>query len=94
MKTTNLEMACPWCGRNLDRVSCIDGEDVPEEGDISLCFGCGEWCVFDNGMHLRKPNDEEFEEIGTSPECMQSRWAWTEMRKQYEKDQAAKRSAH
>ena len=67
---------------------------VPEEGDVTLCFGCGEWCVFDYGMHLRKPTDKEFDEIGTDPDCMGARWAWTEAKKLQISEEEAKRRAH
>lgn len=94
MKTTKMLMLCPWCGRSMDRMSSVNADAVPEEGDVSLCFGCGEWCVVDNGMHLRKPNDKEFEEIGTDPDCMKARWAWTEVKKLQIQEEEAKRRAH
>lgn len=88
MRTTKLDMMCPWCGRQMDRVSSVNLDAVPEEGDITLCFGCGEWCVFDDGLHLRKPSDEEFDIIGSDPDMMKARWAWTETIKRMIKEKA------
>jgi len=94
MRTTEMIMRCPWCGKHLDRSSSVNCEEAPEEGDFTLCFGCGEWSVFASGMHLRKPDDEEFDEIGTDPEMMKVRWAWTEAKNQQRRDEEAKRNAH
>jgi hypothetical protein len=70
--------ACPHCGKTIDSASTPDrGSDYkPEPGDASLCFGCGEWCMFQDDLTLRKPSEEELIEIGLDPDCRRVRQAW------------------
>jgi len=72
---------CAWCGHTVDRATSKETDDPPGVGDLSLCLECGEWNVFDDGLHLRVPTDEEFDEIGTSPKCMEARAKWTEFKR-------------
>jgi hypothetical protein len=38
---------CPSCEAELDGTSSFDGEPrYPKDGDITLCFQCGDWAVF------------------------------------------------
>lgn len=70
-------MACPYCAKVLD----ADPHDrtAPGNGDITLCVGCGEWCIFTNNLTLRKPTDEEQLEIGHDPHCIIARRAWNKL---------------
>lgn len=69
---------CPFCGKVFDRVSkTYDfAEPAPVPGDYSLCFTCGEWCVFTDDLGLRKPTDAEYQEIVDDPQTAQIRQAW------------------
>lgn len=44
--------ACPECGRQLNRVTCAEGDAAPEPGDISLCAYCGALNMFSEGIKL------------------------------------------
>jgi hypothetical protein len=52
---------------------------MPSPGDLSLCFKCGEWTVFDQDLKHRKPMPDEYDEIAESEMCRQMRRAWVEM---------------
>jgi hypothetical protein len=59
-----LETVCPRCGTRMDRA--IDFEkpgDLPEAGDIALCYGCADWAVFTKDRTLRLPTVFEAAEI-------------------------------
>lgn len=49
---------------------------MPEPGDASLCFYCGEFNVFDEHLILRKPTDDELIEIGMDERAQLVRQAW------------------
>lgn len=43
---------CPWCGHRHELVSAIAAkgtitEPTAEDGDVTLCIGCGELSIFD-----------------------------------------------
>jgi hypothetical protein len=53
---------CPHCGQHHDATTHMLGSGaVPDDGDISLCFSCGAFCVFDNEAYggMRKPTKKE-----------------------------------
>lgn len=37
---------CPWCGALQDGAANMTNTDMPEEGDVGMCFECGGWCVY------------------------------------------------
>jgi hypothetical protein len=46
---------CPHCGYQMDAAAVLDGPPPqPSEGDLSVCFGCGETLRFDGKLRLRK----------------------------------------
>lgn len=56
------EYKCPGCGRVLD--ACTLPEDMdspvrPKPGDFSVCFGCGEILVFEEGGTLHQAKISE-----------------------------------
>jgi hypothetical protein len=51
-------------------------DTTPKPGDVTLCLFCGEWCVFDVHLMLRKPTDDELVEIGLDPDFRVARQAW------------------
>lgn len=80
---------CCYCGKYQPHASPAHTDEPdadPGDGDLSICIACGEWNVFE-GDHLRKPTDDEFEEIGTDVECHRVRAAWLEMDR-YRRSQA------
>ncbi len=58
METTIVEeQICPYCGHSLDVHSTAEGK--PEDGDISICFYCGEIIIFSEHLSLLKCNVNE-----------------------------------
>lgn len=84
---------CPFCRIKHEVASCIDVK-VPKDGDITLCFECGEWGVFaDNAPgKLRKPTDAEYEYIAASPMTKTAREAWVQVdkRRRQQKQKASR----
>lgn len=58
---------CPKCGIYLDGASDSHGVGAtPKPGDISICYYCGTFLVFnlvDEKLSLRKLTDEEFDAL-------------------------------
>jgi hypothetical protein len=57
---------CWNCGTEHDRVASADHNEIPtpNNGDITFCFMCGSFAIFDDAFPdaIRKPNpDENFE---------------------------------
>jgi hypothetical protein len=70
---------CPYCLKGIDAATPVDDDAaVPGPGDVTLCFECGEWCVFAEGMTLRKPTDEELTEIALARPFQIAREAWVD----------------
>jgi hypothetical protein len=69
-------VACPWCSKELDAATGVTGEGSPDMGDATLCINCGEWCIFDSDLTLRKPTDDEFVELAADKDCRRVRKAW------------------
>ena len=64
MLTTKLaSIACPFCGKPLDRAICPKEDVVPVEGDLTVCFGCGGVMVFGKELVLRPASQEELDEL-------------------------------
>lgn len=72
---------CPYCDRHMDRVQEVLGDEedhMPEDGDVTLCIGCGSFSVFDSSAKggLRKPSPTDLEEIALEPELRRVWRAW------------------
>lgn len=65
LRTADKATRCPWCDYEHQAVSSINVEELPEDGDISLCINCVEWCIFDSRVEggLRKPTYEEYDSM-------------------------------
>lgn len=61
------ENHCPYCNHLLDGISQVNGENLPEPGDASICIQCGNVSVFDDDLSLRKPLPEEESAIQEDP---------------------------
>lgn len=51
---------CPFCGYNIDQAT---GEQIPREGDVTMCFKCLNISVFDVDLKLNKLSEELFAEL-------------------------------
>ena len=64
MLTTKLiSIACPFCGKQLDRATCPKEDAAPVEGDLTVCVGCGGVMVFGKELVLRRASQEELDEL-------------------------------
>jgi hypothetical protein len=55
---------CETCLHVLDGATAIDGSEIKvKEGDVSICFYCGQISVFTKEFNLRKITDEEMKEL-------------------------------
>lgn len=71
MIKTNEKCRCLECGEQLDAATSNnepDAEVLPSEGDVSICFSCGNVAIFTDKLFLRPPNNGESREIENSPE--------------------------
>lgn len=61
---TEINLPCPGCGR-VNQVATGATGDIPEDGDVSICWGCGVIGIFagDPLSHVRHPTDEERREL-------------------------------
>lgn len=72
------KQACTACGKQLDAVSHVKGDAIPDEGDISLCLYCGHIMVFGQDLILREPTTAECSEIAGRKDILavqKARWA-------------------
>ena len=61
---------CPYCGKVNDRHSRNPGQE-PKDGDVGLCWGCGNPAVFTRvlgQLGQRLPTLVELDEIESQPE--------------------------
>jgi hypothetical protein len=63
---------CPACGHKFDRASNATGQDGPEPGDITLCFGCGVLLVFSEALEVRMPTVEEMRGFRSDERLMEA----------------------
>jgi hypothetical protein len=67
---------CPHCGKIHEAVSpAKTAHAAPIDGDVSMCFACGEWSVFERGA-LRLPNAKEQWFIATDQTCQRMSIVW------------------
>lgn len=52
---------CLACKHELNAASALDGESVPQEGDVTMCINCGYIMAFGPDQSLRKLNKQEQE---------------------------------
>jgi hypothetical protein len=63
MKTTQHKTTiCPTCSAVLDAATGA-GEDVPSEGDLSICFYCNAILVFATDLSLHPITPDQFVEL-------------------------------
>lgn len=90
MRTWNRSTTCPFCGEVMDAVSAMRKhvkQREPRQNDISFCFKCGEWAIFDLRLKggLRKPVHEEYLLILADWKMTVMRQFWLEQEKEWEK---------
>ena len=73
--TTDWPTICPSCGAKHEAITNVEARDVlPDNGDVSICFRCGEICIFDDKAYggMRKPTKKEQREIARDKESDRS----------------------
>ena len=61
MKTTRMTPAlCPWCGYTLDAAGNMK-DQIPKEGDFTVCLGCVSVLRFGPGLKLEIPSRAEID---------------------------------
>lgn len=48
----------------------FDSSLIPKKDDVTICIRCGELLVFTEGLGLRLPTEEEYQEYGTNPQII------------------------
>lgn len=62
------DIKCIACGYLLNAATSCTGDEVPVEGDISICISCGHVMAFaDDCGNLRDLNDAEMREVAGHP---------------------------
>jgi hypothetical protein len=76
---------CPFCRQHHDAATHAYRQDyLPADGDVSLCFGCGEFCVFDDKAFggMRKPTKKEQRTFARDKRLQELRDAWETVKRQ------------
>jgi hypothetical protein len=83
---------CPFCRAPHEVASCVGADKLPKDGDLSLCFNCGEWGIFTDKVpgKLRKPTDDEYARIAASPTAKLARMAWGQVDERRRQDKQKK----
>lgn len=57
------ECNCPQCGYHLDAATGINGDTIPESGDISICVNCAAILEFTEDLTLQILSKEELRKL-------------------------------
>ena len=57
---------CPSCDTPITSATGVEGDEKPNEGDISICFSCGEILTFNKDLTHDKITEEKLVEIKDS----------------------------
>lgn len=64
IETQHAETVCQKCDHKLNTSAGLTaGLANPEEGDISICLYCGEISIYRSDLTLRKPTEQERDEL-------------------------------
>lgn len=86
------DSVCPFCGSLHTRASATANPAearAPVDGDVTLCFACGELAVFDAAVSggLRKPTTAEYDQIAADSILRHMHHAWTRARDERERQE-------
>ena len=63
-----MNATCPHCGACTNANSQLAGDaGKPQPGDLSICLYCSLPAVFGDGLALRLPTHEEYEDLAADP---------------------------
>jgi hypothetical protein len=83
--TEEMATVCPFCDYHHECVSAARSDvDIPEDGDVSMCFRCGRFCLFDREARggLRKPTKREQREFDHDDGMQKIVAAWKTVKRQ------------
>lgn len=65
LKTTSCtpNLICPNCDNKMDSSSALVEDNIPTEGDVSICIRCAHIAIFDKDLQLKEPTLEEKQEL-------------------------------
>jgi len=66
MKTVTPSNKCPNCNYIIDRASSIDSERKPTKGDLSVCFNCGTFLIFNRDLTVSMLSHDKFTKLDLS----------------------------
>lgn len=61
-------LECPFCFHEMDRSSGVNHDKAPTPGAATICIRCGGVSLFDEGLQLRAPTEDERRELLELPE--------------------------
>jgi hypothetical protein len=61
---------CFSCGEELNGVTCVGDDAIPEPGDVTVCIHCGHIMAFGESLKLRELIDEELVAIAGDPNIL------------------------
>jgi hypothetical protein len=82
---TDMDTVCPFCDQHHEAATAArDRPDYPEDGDATLCFNCGAFCIFDSDSDggLRKPTKVEQRSLDSDCNVQEIITAWKATRRQ------------
>jgi len=54
---------CPGCGAILNAATGTDGEAIPCEGDLSICYKCGSLLEFNEDLSVRLLDSDDMKKL-------------------------------
>lgn len=78
MTTFDHSVRCCICGVDHGAPTNIAGTRQPRDGDVSLCFACGSWLIFDQHAvgGCRRPGIDEIAQLENDERSRQLIDAW------------------
>jgi hypothetical protein len=83
--THEMPTICPHCCQHHEAATHMGGADFePDDGDVTICLGCGRLCIFDSESYggLRKPTKKEQRTIDRNERVREVVTAWKVVRRQ------------
>jgi hypothetical protein len=63
------ESRCPACGCRLDAATCLGQDASPSPGDVSICYTCCTWLVYDGNLRSQLASGELLAQIRADLHC-------------------------
>lgn len=59
---------CPWCQSDHVSLVKIDDDNIPDRGDVFICWKCNQLSVYSDNDVLRMPTGGEYQNAMADPE--------------------------